>query len=354
MKTHELTDTVAIKTLVAPLKLPGYLPKLVSAGFGVILLSWLLVQIDWLQAVDTIRHVPVSFLILAFGCYGGSFCLRALRFKCLLPALRSSNRIFAIVLVHYTALNIVPARLGELSYVYLVNKVYHVSTGLGISSLILARIFDQIAIASLFLVSTLFVEISSPWMKSVTLVVTVSLFAVVVLLILMLVAKAQCASWLKRVLQRLRLDRYRLIRRGISEIDQVVDALDDMPHSRSLWTIFGLSLGIWGSIFTVNFLLFRAFSVPLSYIEIVLASTFMILLTLLPIQMFSGIGIRETAWVFIAGALQVSRDVAITGIIGSRVVSILFLAVFGLAGLLSIQQKLRKEDVQAKRNLPCE
>ena len=288
METQELTN-ISRKTVFSQFKVPTYLPKLLSAGFGLILISWLLSQIEWSQAVDTVRHIPLSLLLLAFVCYGGSFYLRAVRFKLLLPGLRPSDSLFSIILVHYTALNIIPARLGELSYVYLVNKVYNVPTGLSISSLVLARIFDQIAISLLFLLSTFFVNISSPWMRTITLLVTVLLFIVVFLLILLLLYKDQCASWLKRIVQRMNLDRYRPFQRGLMEIDNVVAALADLPRTQVLGAIFGLSLCIWTAIFSVNFLLFQAFHVPLSYIEIVLASTFMILLTLLPIQVLSGI-----------------------------------------------------------------
>ena len=333
-----------MKSVFSQAGVPAYLPKLLSAGFGIILLSWLISQVEWSYTVNTIRHIPLSLLLLAFVCYGGSFYLRAIRFKLLLPSLKKKDSLFHIILVHYTALNIVPARLGELSYVYLVKKVYNVPTGFSVSSLVLARVFDQIAISLLFLLSTFFVDISSAWMKTLTLLVTVLLFLSVFLLILLIMYKEYCASWLKRILQRMHLDRYRLIQRGMTEIDNVVAALADLPRTRSFGAIFGLSVCIWICIFTVNFLLFQAFHVPLSYIEVVLASTFMILLTLLPIQVLSGIGIRETAWIFIAGALHVSRNVAITAILGSRIVSILFLAAFGMTGFLGIRQRLRKKE----------
>jgi uncharacterized membrane protein YbhN (UPF0104 family) len=94
---------------------------------------------------------------------------------------------------------------------------------------------------------------------------------------------------------------------------------------------------IWGSIFSVNFFLLRAFQVPLNYLEIVLASTCIILLRFIPFQVISGFGVHETIWTFIAVQFGVSRSVAITGAFGGHILATGFLVLLGIYSLVRLQ-----------------
>lgn len=88
----------------------------------------------------------------------------------------------------------------------------------------------------------------------------------------------------------------------------------------------------------VNYVLFRAFNILLSYIEVVLASTFIILLTVIPFQVFSGLGIRSMTWTVIAGAMGIAKNTAIVSALGSRIISTLFLFILGAYGLWKLSR----------------
>jgi uncharacterized protein (TIRG00374 family) len=246
------------------------------------------------------------------------------------------NHLFPIVLVHYTALNIIPARLGELSYVYLLKKVNNVSTGYSVSSLIMARVFDQTAISLLFLFSALFANLPSQWLKTLSLAVGGFLIVICVVVIVILAFKELCVNWLKKLMRRLKWDEYKIVQLIIRTIDEIVIAFKGIQVKKNVGKIFGLSLLIWLSIFSVNYTLLKAFDVPLSYVEIVLASTFIIMLTVLPFQLLNGLGIHETTWTFIALTLGVPKNVAIVSAFGTHILSIVFLLIFGIFGVWRI------------------
>ncbi|MCP4371864.1 MAG: flippase-like domain-containing protein [Deltaproteobacteria bacterium] len=334
---QETSKTFSLRELFTHVKPATNIAKLLSLGFGIILISWLLAQLEWKATFEILRNVPISLLFFGFLCYAASFYLRAARFKLLLPQNKQIAHLFPIVLVHYTALNIIPARLGELSYVYLLKKVNNISTGYSLASLVLARVFDQIAISFLFLISLGFVTLPSHWLKNLSLLIGGLLITTCGMLLLILAYKEKCVLFLKHCIRMFGWDRYNVVQRVIHEIEGVVAAFRESRIKNYPGKILGTSLVIWISIFSLNYLLLKAFHVHLSYVEVILTSTVIILLTVLPLQILSGFGIRETTWVFIAMTLGVPRRIAITAVLGTRIISTIFLCLFCLYGLWRLQ-----------------
>ncbi len=321
------------------------LTKVLSLGFGIILISWLLAQLDMEHAIKIIREVPVYLLLLGFIAYLLAFYLRAVRFKLLFPATDQNIRhLFPIVLVHYTALNIIPARLGEFSYIYLLKKVNHISTGCSVSNLLIARVFDHITISLLFLISTLFLQISSPWFRMTSVGVCAFLILTLLFLMLMLAYKEKCVFWLQKSLRFFHLEKYALIQRIMQEMEEILKAFQHIQMKQHAGKVLGISLLIWICIFGSNYFLLHAFQVPLAYLEVIMASTCIILLRFLPLQLVSGIGIHETSWVVIATALGVPKDIAITSAFGSHILGIVFLVLLGGYGLLRLQRVLHDSE----------
>ncbi len=335
---QDMSKSVTLKDLYARVKPAFRLTKLFSLGFGIILVSWLMAQLDWRATLDILHDIPPSLLLLGFLCYAASFYLRALRFKMLIPQEKPVKLLFPIVLVHYTALNIIPARLGEVSYVYLLKKINHVSIGYSLSTLLIARVFDQIAISLLFLIARFFVELPLNWLQPVILGVEVFLVITFTVFIVLLVYKETCLLLLEKVLHVFGLDSSAIVQRIMKEFQETVMALKQTCLRQKVAGLLGISLLIWFGIFGVNYFVLRAFHVSLSYIEIIMTSTCIILLGLLPIQILSGFGVRQTTWTFIAQALAIPKDIAITSAFGSHIVSTLFLVLLGIYGFVRLQK----------------
>lgn len=321
---------------------PGkYLWKLISLGFGIILISWLLLQLEWTETVEIIRNVPFSLLLLGFVCYGLSFYFRAQRFRILLPPGTPIDHLFPIVLIHYTALNIIPARLGELSYIYLLKKVNAVSPGCSLSSLLLARVFDQIAISVLFFLSSLVTPFPTQRLKVLYMSIGAMLMMTIAGLLGILVYQESSVYWLQRLCVKFNLQRYPIIQRVLKEFEQATNTFAHLHDKRTLLSISGYSFLIWLSIFSVNYLLLTAFGVPLSFASILLVSTLIIFLGMLPLQLVGGVGIRETTWVLLVSSLGVSQNTAIVSGFGTHIVTTLSLFFFGVYGLWRLRKALK-------------
>lgn len=343
METQEVSKGISHKDIFVYIRSKKRITKLLSLGFGILLISWLLSQLDISASIKIIRELPISLLIVGFLCYALGFYLRAIRFRLLLPPEKSVKHLFPIVLVHYTALNIIPARLGELSYIYLLKKVNDVSTGCSVSNLLIARVFDQITISLLFLVSWPFMDLSSQWMKTLSLFVSGFLILMTILLMGILAYKEKCIAWIKILVTKFGWANTTIIRRIIHEMEEVVIALRAIQVKKNAATVLGISVLIWMSIWGSNYALLQAFQVDFTYVQVIFSSTCIILLRVLPLQVVSGLGIHETTWVFIALALGISKDIAITAAFGSHILSIIYLLIFGTYGVLRLGMNMSND-----------
>jgi uncharacterized protein (TIRG00374 family) len=343
METQEVSKGISHKDIFVYIRSKKRITKLLSLGFGILLISWLLSQLDISASIKIIRELPISLLIVGFLCYALGFYLRAIRFRLLLPPEKSVKHLFPIVLVHYTALNIIPARLGELSYIYLLKKVNNISTGCSVSNLLIARVFDQITISLLFLVSWPFMDLSSQWMKTLSLFVSGFLILMTILLMGILAYKEKCIAWIKILVTKFGWANTTIIRRIIHEMEEVVIALRGIQVKKNAATVLGVSVLIWMSIWGSNYALLQAFQVDFTYVQVIFSSTCIILLRVLPLQVVSGLGIHETTWVFIALALGISKDIAITAAFGSHILSIIYLLIFGTYGVLRLGMNMSND-----------
>jgi uncharacterized protein (TIRG00374 family) len=343
IESRELPKTrLSFKSIAAYAYSKKRITSLVSVGFGIVLISWLVAELDFSSAIEIVRSVPPEFLAAGILCYGLGFYLRSIRFRLLLPEGTPARQLFPIVLVHYTALNIIPARLGEFSYLYLLKKINNVSTGHSVSNLLIARVFDHMAISTVFLISSVVLNFSSQWLRTLRLVAGGFLISTFVLLILAIAYKERCIQGLKSVLRALKWDALPASQKVLRELEDIVSAFNTIKIRHKALQIYGISLMIWLSIFGLNYFSLNAFQMKLSYLEIIFSSTCIILLKLLPVQLLSGFGVHEVTRVMIALAFGVPKSVAITASFGSHIVATIYLVGFGLYGLARLQPYLNR------------
>ena len=127
------------------------LTKIFAIIITILLLALLFTQIDLADVITTLKNINPIYLIVGFILYTCSYFLRALRFHFLLNKEVSFKDLFDITCVHNMMNNLLPARTGELSYIYLLKTGQNKTTGEGLATLIIARIFDFIIISNLFL-----------------------------------------------------------------------------------------------------------------------------------------------------------------------------------------------------------
>src|SRR5712691_9946504 len=114
--------------------------KILALTLTVVLVWALLSQIDIRQMWSFIQEFSVRGLALGFGVYMLSYYFRALRWSQLIHSKEvGMGELFLVTSAHIMFNNLLPARSGELSYIYLLKKRHDLPGTEGLATLLVSR-----------------------------------------------------------------------------------------------------------------------------------------------------------------------------------------------------------------------
>lgn len=311
--------------------------KFATVVITAILVAILLSQVEISDVRKTISDIEPMYLIGGFGFYILTYFFRALRFHVLLDRDVGVKDLFTIICIHNMANNILPARTGELSYIYLLKKFHNISSGKGAATLIIARIFDVSSIAGLFLISTVLVHnLPTSIVKVVWSIVFLLIMLVLVLVILMTAGDA-IAQTIRKISTNSKLIKKCFIVYLSRKLEETVGSFSQINRTQTRGAVM-LSICIWISLYSVNYMLANAISINVSFWAVLFASTFAMLTTLLPIQGMGGFGTMESGWTVGFMLLGITKETAITSGFSYHILICTFFFTLGLYGMLMLKK----------------
>lgn len=305
------------------------------------LVAILLSQIRMVDIILILAGIDPLYLVAGFAFYVCSYFFRALRFYFLLNREIRLRDLFNIVCVHNMANNILPARTGEFSYIYLLKKSHNKKTGEGIATLFVARMFDFISISLLFLfISVLMIRDLPEMIIKVVWVIAFFMVLSVIFLIILLYFGNSFLNLVRNFFRRLNLERKYFVDYLLKKGEETVESFDNIKNSGKVTVIILilLSFGIWLSLYSLNYILVGAMNINLGYFAVLFASTFAILTTVLPIQGIGGFGTLESGWAVGFIAIGLTKEVAISSGFGYHAIVYIYFLVLGCVGLLTIRK----------------
>jgi hypothetical protein len=313
------------------------LAKISALLITVVLLALLFTQINLEDVISTLKNINPVYLIAGFILYTFSYFFRAWRFYILLNREVGIQDLFNIECVHNAINSLLPARTGELSYIYLLKKIKNKTTGEGIASLVVSRIFDFIALIILFFIATVLVEaIPSNIMAVLSIIAVFTLFLLVILVLLLTTGK-KFVIIAQSTAEKVHMGNNRgvnyLIRKGF----ETVESLDKIQMRKSMPALMASSLLIWGANYFLVYLLMAGLNFQISLVFVVLGGTFIVLTSILPIQGIAGFGTTETIWTLVFVPLGLSVDQAIISGFCFHIIMILYFSLLGIYGAIKIK-----------------
>lgn len=314
------------------------LAKVSAIIVTVILLTILFTQINLSDVINTLLKINPVYLLVGFLLYTASYFFRALRFYILLNHDVCMRDLFQIVCLHNMMNYVLPARTGELSYVYLLKKTNGRATGEGIATLVVARIFDFIIIVILFLISVFLVNNVPSYVVDLILIIASFMLVLVILLGLMLYYGQKSLNLLNYIMGVFHITQSNFGEYIFNKCKETVDCLENLRSSKKIYLkLFLCSLGIWLMLYSMNYSLIVAMGISIGFITVIFASTFAVFTTVLPIQGVGGFGTLEAGWTIGFVAAGLSTDIAISSGFSYHIVILLYAFVFGVFGLLRLK-----------------
>jgi uncharacterized protein (TIRG00374 family) len=308
----------------------------------VVLVAILLSQINLIDITTTLTRIDSIYIVIGFILYLCTYFFRALRFYIILNNKVNLKDLFSIVSVHNMANNILPARTGEISYVYLSKKLHEIPVGEGVASLMVARVFDLITISLLFFISIIFIrDLPDLGIKIIGLII--GLLAFVLLLFLALFSfGARFVDIIRRVANGITVLRFSFVQYLLRKGDETVQSFKLMKSKKLFGYVFVTSIAVWCSQYSMLCILANAMGIALTLWCMIFALTFVFFTTILPIQTIGGFGIIESGWAFGFIIMGVSKNEAIASGFSIHIILLIFALVIGVLGFINIYIKAKK------------
>ena len=302
--------------------------------FTIVLIGILLSQIEASTLWSTLVSVNPLFLVIGFVLYVLVFVLRAIRMSIILEGKVPVKNLLQILFVHNLFNNVIPARLGELSYIYFLKEKENLPINYGLSSLMVARIFDLLGIAFLFLISIYHVGDLPLFVTSCLILVGFMIGMIFLFIALLLFYNERFLKFVQGFTSKTRLDRIKYTRMALEKSEETLENFKIIKSRYVIISSFILSIFIWILASMMTHLFLMEMAIYLSIWKILIASGIMVITTILPIHSVGGFGTIESIWTTTYVALGVSTHMAISSGFGIHLIIVLYFLILGGAGIL--------------------
>jgi len=319
---------------------------IIIMGFGLFLVYYLLSRVDIADIKQAFlgMYKPTLIVALAIGFLGNFF--RAYRKKILIGSDRVNMGDMYLVSLIRNAFNmILPARTGELSYIYVLTRRFRLPLEVGVSTLMVALIFDLVIVFSLIVISIIIVGINTYAISSIAVVIIAIALLVISLLILFYLSNIIGFLLIvyRKLLERFKVSEKKMIYRIYDKLLDINDNLKLIKERKIYWKVYLSSIIIRVIKFTTYYLIIHAILAPMGYSfsdlnfwVIFLATVAAEISAVLPTHALAGFGTYEGAFALAFIILGFPEGISIIVGFSYHLVVLIFTVVLGIIGMIII------------------
>jgi len=235
---------------------------------------------------------------------------------------------------------VLPSKLGELSYPYLLNRIGGISITEGLASLIASRVYDFFIILVIFLFSSL--AFQNLFKVNLLFVLLLTLLLILVILLvffymnyLLTLISNVCGCFFK-ILRKEESKTHLWVQRKIHEVSEDFYAI---RAKKTYLAVTLTSLLSWSMIFLTFQAFLLGFGIQISFLKVLFGSTVAVIANALPIGGIGNWGTLEVGWA--AGFLMtgLSKEQAIATGLGVHILIFVICALLGLLSWVTLKKK---------------
>lgn len=314
-----------------------------SLIISVALIYLLISQISTQDLIFTLKnlYLPSLFTYMVISLSGAS--LRAWRYRLLLqPEGVSWSGILLVTFIKNSLIDLLPARLGSLSYIYLLNRRLGLAFEPVTSSFIASFLFDFLTLSPFLILAIMSVGLGVDAIASPAVLAIATLFFLLVTLAFILIIPLATAFYQIYLFlgTKFKLTARSWFQKSLVKFKGTIDVLPLMRRHGSFWLILILSflirLAKYASLFFLLHSLLRihGFSLSnLSFWRLILGTSGAELTSALPIKGLAGFGTWESAWALTFRLMGSEKNIAILSGLGIHFITNLFEYSLGIASL---------------------
>jgi uncharacterized membrane protein YbhN (UPF0104 family) len=334
----------------------------VSLLLSIILIAFLLSKVEIGDISRTLRHIYGPALLVYVGVGLLATWLRTWRYKRLLQpqAIRWTD-IFLVTFIRNSLDDLLPARIGSLSYIYVLNKRFGFSFESATSSFVVAFVLDFLTLSPFVVLAILFVGFGTAGISTTAwLIVAAVYFLALALLLWKIVPLSRfLVSVFRALLHIFKAGRSEKARLSVEKLDSTIDRLAEIRSRKIFVPLFLVSLlirlGKYVSLFALLFALLRGYGFALndlSFWKTILAVTGAEMTSALPIKGIADFGTWESAWVLALCLMAFDGRLALLSGIGIHLITNLWEYGLGFLSLLVLAAPFLKKSKPDSSSTP--
>ena len=306
--------------------------KIILGAIITIILSYFLLnQINIKDIKILIDNISINYIILGLGLYTFSNILRALRLKLMLKEI-TVKRLIPIVFLHNMFNQLLPAKIGEISFLYLTKKEKNSKLEDNLSSLVIVRIFDFIIMLLMFLTSIFLLKDLPSIFYNLFWIVLVILLVSVTSIFILKKLDDLFPNVLIRLLNKLMPNKHK--EKASIFLKSFLFSLKNTINRKNFIQVLTITITIWIMAYMAVYSILLSIGIDIGLAKVIIGSTFLVITTLLPIQGLAGLGSAEGFWTLGYVLLGVSKDIAIISGFTVHLTQIIYFLILGAIGYL--------------------
>jgi len=328
----------------------------IVTGFGIFLVFFLLRQVSFSDIKDAlVKSYKPSFAVAFITVIIGNI-FRALR-KQLLVGTDKIRLIdmFLVAMIRNAFTMVLPARTGEISYVYVLTRKFKFPVEVGISTLVLVLVFDLAIVFSLIVIGVIIVWITrgfenlsfSSW--PIIVIATVLLIASMLLLFYLSKIIKFVINIIDKIIIKTKVGKSRFVQFLFKKLVDINESLEIIKKRKIYGQVYFYSIVCRILKFVAYYMAIHAILKPmgygfndLSFWVIFLATVVAEISAVLPTHALAGFGTYEGAFALAFVALGFSSQLAITVGFSYHIIMLSFSITLGIISMIIISMPFYK------------
>lgn len=306
----------------------------VVVSFGVFLVYYLLNQIDIEDIKSAFINIYTPSLIIGLILIFSIDFFRAYRAKILIGAGRIRIvDMFLVSLIRNGFNMVLPARTGELSYIYVLKRKFKFPVEIGISTLMIALVFDLVVVFSMIVISIIIVGINKYAVSSTSVVLIVVALLISSLLVLFYLSKfvGLFIKIFDRILSKYRVSKSKVIQNIYKKLVETNKNIELIKKRGIYWKVYLISVPSRILKYAAYYFLIHAVLKPmgfgfndLSYWVIILATAAAEISAVLPTHSLAGLGTYQGVFALAFIILGFSKEISIIVGFSYHIINLIF------------------------------
>ncbi len=216
-------------------------------------------------------------------------------------------------------LNFIPFRLGEYSYIRLIKRYYNIKAERSVPGILTIRFFDYISILLFFILaffySGVLFNIGNILLVSFLIPIFIMLFLIII-------------TFLFRKFDKRNNRLYKIVFLSYQELKHY--------SSNKIIVLFLTTLAYWTGRFSYGYLVLILLEIKINFGLFIFITSVLIIISLIPIQIFANFGIFEFGWIYILNLVEphISKPELFNKILAFHIIPLFPVIVMGVLGYL--------------------